>query len=542
MKVQYKVFLPLIFGLLIALGMILGAKFYPSENLANYSDFHKMKEVMYHINSSYVDSVNSDELIESAINKILFDLDPHSIYISAKELKEMNEDLQGDFEGIGIEFNILNDSIIVISPISGGPAEELGILAGDKIISIEDENVAGIGISNSEVIKRLKGKKGTKVKIVVYRRNEPKLLNFTIIRDKIPIYSVDAHYMIDNRIGYIKINRFSYKTAEEFEDAVIELKEKGLEDLILDLRGNPGGSLNSAFKVTNQFFNSKKLIVYTKGRSRERHEYESTRKGSFINGNLTILIDEGSASASEIVSGAIQDWDRGIIIGRRSFGKGLVQEQIMLSDHSALRLTVAEYFTPSGRCIQKPYLGGHADYYMDLMRRYENGEYMHKDSIDFPDSLKYTTAQGRIVYGGGGIMPDIFIPLDTSDMSDYLSEVNRQGLFYRFVLEYVDKERIVLQNKYKDVKNFDDNFFITKTLLNSFIQFVEQNGINRDGNGIEKSIEVITTQIKALIGRQLFGTNAYYKIINSIDKEYLKAIDVFRTKKYEELGIKSFSG
>jgi carboxyl-terminal processing protease len=541
MKLKYKVYLPIIFGLLLAIGMVIGAKLSPYNTTAKYSEVHKIQEVFYHINSSYVDSVNRTQLMDAAITEVLYKLDPHSVYIPAKDLMEMNESLHGGFEGIGVEFNILNDTIIVVSPIAGGPSAELGILAGDKIILIEDENVAGIGISTNDVIKKLKGKKGTKVKVSIFRRNEPELLDFTIVRDKIPIYSVDANYMIDDKIGYIKINRFSGKTADEFNMAINDLKEQGIENLILDLRGNPGGYLNPAAELADEFFGAKKLIVYTKGRSRGKEEYKSSRRGSFIDGNLIILIDEGTASASEIVSGAVQDWDRGIIIGRRSFGKGLVQEQINLSDHSAIRLTVADYYTPSGRCIQKPFSDGHGEYYLDVMRRYEHGELMNKDSIDFPDSLKFTTNGGRTVYGGGGIMPDIFIPMDTTELSDYLTNLNRAGLFFRFVLDYVDKNRESLTNNYPDIDKFQSRFSISTSLMNTFIQYAQDNGVERDFPDIEKSKRIITTQIKGLIGRQLFGSQAYFKIINQIDSEYLKAIEVFQTEKYDNL-LKDLEG
>ena len=380
----------------------------------------KFYSVLRLINTFYVDTVNETKLVENAINSMLKELDPHSVFIPKKDVQAANENLQGNFEGIGVQFNILHDTLVVIAPLSGGPSEKLGILAGDRILQIDDENIAGIGLTNEGVYKRLKGPKGTKVVVSIKRKGMLELLDFDIIRDKIPIYSRDAAYMVDEKIGYIKLNRFAITTRTEFAEAVDMLREEGMEDLILDLRGNVGGYLNIAIEIADDFFEKGKMLVYTKGEKSPKQENYSTSKGKFKEGKLLTLIDEGSASASEIVAGAIQDWDRGVIVGRRSFGKGLVQAQYQINDGSVIRLTTARYYTPTGRLIQKPYDNGTNEYRMDILSRINRGELAHADSIQFPDSLKFLTLNNkRTVYGGGGIMPDYFVPVDTSYYSDY---------------------------------------------------------------------------------------------------------------------------
>jgi len=405
-------------------------------------DIYKFSRAMGYISNFYVDTINGPKLIENAIVNLLKELDPHSVYIPKDEVKEMNEPLEGNFEGIGIQFNILHDTIYVISPISGGPSEKVGIRAGDRIININDEIVAGKGISNTGVRDRLLGEKGTIVIVSIKRKGVSELLQFTITRDKIPIFSVDAAYIIDKDIAYIKISRFASTTVDEFVEKAKKLKNDGAKSLILDLRDNGGGYLDKAIELADHFLDDKKLIVYTEGMRVPRKENLATINGIYQDGNVIVLIDEGSASASEIVAGAIQDWDRGIIIGRRSFGKGLVQQQLFLPDGSLIRLTVARYHTPTGRVIQKPYDQGLEEYEKELLTRYQQGELLNKDSINFPDSLKYYTLQNkRIVYGGGGIMPDIFVPLDTTSVSEFYSKMIRTGVLNSFVLDYIDKNR-----------------------------------------------------------------------------------------------------
>ena len=405
----------------------------------NNQQVFKLKKVLDLINIFYVDTVNQDRIVEDAISGMLGDLDPHSVYISKDEVKSMNEPLQGNFEGIGIEFNILHDTIIVVSPIPGGPSDKLGIRGGDRIVTIEGKNVAGIGIKTADVRKKLLGPKGTIVNVGIKRRGEKNILDYTITRDKIPLFSLDAAYIVDNKTGYIKLNRFSASTMKEYKEAIAKLQTQGIENLILDLEGNGGGYLNTAIELADEFLDDKKLIVFTKGRNDPKTEHFANQSGSFENGKLIVLIDEGSASAIEIVTGAIQDWDSGIVICRRSFGKGLVQRQYPLPDASEIRLTIARYYTPTGRCIQKPYDKGVKNYQKDLINRYNKGELTQQDSIHFPDSLKYQTlTRKRTVYGGGGIMPDIFVPLDTSEITDYYRDLIRKGVLNRFALNYAE--------------------------------------------------------------------------------------------------------
>ncbi|HPD65841.1 MAG TPA: S41 family peptidase [Bacteroidia bacterium] len=522
MDKKYNYLLPLLLSVMLAAGMIAGYKFNPYNKPAIVKEGGKLGEVIDMIDMAYVDSVNIEKLTENAIRQLLFELDPHSVYLTKEENIESYQDLQGNFEGIGIEFNILNDTIIVVSPISGGPSEAVGIKAGDKIIYVENELVAGKGISTTDVRKRLLGKKGTQVRIKVLRPGMKNLLEFTITRDKIPNSSIDAAFMIDKTTGYIKINRFSAQTVDEFTTKLAELVLKGMTGLILDLSGNPGGYLDAAIKIADQFLNGKKLIVYTEGRQRKRQNYYSTSSGMFTNGKLVIIIDEGSASASEILAGAIQDWDRGLIVGRRSFGKGLVQEPILLKDSSEIRLTVARYYTPSGRFIQKPYQNGVQDYYMEMYHRFSNGEVFSKDSNNFPDSLKYKTAKGRIVYGGGGIMPDIFVAVDTSANSALLSELNRKGIFPTFSLFYLDQNRQFLLKNYPDFETFNKNFQV-ESIRATFIQYAEKQKISVNPNQFERSKKIIYAQLKAFIARHLYGNDAFYQIINQINPEFQSA-------------------
>ncbi|MBL6963274.1 MAG: S41 family peptidase [Bacteroidetes bacterium] len=539
MNTKNQFLLPILFAIMVAFGMLIGTKFNPYPyRKSNSSKLDKISEVITDIDRAYVDTINKNSLINETILKLLQDLDPHSYYIDASEIEAVQQDLEGNFEGIGIEFNILRDTIIVVSPISGGPSEALGIHAGDKIILINDEVVAGIGIKNSDVRNKLLGKKGTKVTVQIKRYNEKDLLSFTITRDKIPLYSIDASYMADANSGYIKINRFSATTFEEFKKALKELQEAGMEDLIIDLSGNPGGYLNAAYDITNQFFSSRKLIVYTEGRMRKRKNYYSNGRGSFNSGKIVILIDEGSASASEILAGAIQDWDRGLVIGRKTFGKALVQEEFTLSDNSVIRLTVARYYTPMGRFIQKPYTHGSHDYYMEMYERYSNGQVYSQDSIHFNDTLKFTSANGRILYGGGGIFPDVFVPVDTIGNTHYLNQLIRSGVFTNFVLQYIDNNRSYLMARFPDFNSFDKRFS-SNSMMAEFIDFAEKSGVDYNQIEFEQSSKIINYQIKSLIARQLFETEDYYRVFNKLNNKFLKALEVLNSNKFEELGISS---
>jgi carboxyl-terminal processing protease len=485
------------------------------------------------VNYYYMDSVKNEKLVEDAIEGMLEKLDPHSVYVTPKELKEFNEPLSGNFEGIGIQFNILEDTITVISPIAGGPSDRLGILSGDRIVKIEGENVAGIKIKNEQVLKRLRGDKGTQVKISVFRKGLRDLLDFTIVRDKIPIYSVDASYMAEPGIGYIKLSRFAQTSTEEVRNGIKQLKQQGAKSIILDLQDNGGGLLNAAFEIADEFLTAGKKIVYTSGLHSQRKDYNSTQFGEFQQGRLVVLVDEGSASASEIVSGAVQDWDRGLLIGRRTFGKGLVQNQFPLPDGSALRMTIAQYFTPTGRCIQKPYGKGSDDYYKDLMNRYKRGELVNRDSIKFPDSLIYKTPAGRTVYGGGGIMPDIFIPLDTTGTSKYLTDLSRKGVVNSFALKYADNHRPELKSLYPDFNAFKKGFRITDQMLEELVNAGIKEGVAKDEKGFKSSKLIIVTQLKALLARDLYKPENFFEIINDLNDPYRKALEVLQSKEFE---------
>ncbi len=498
------------------------------------NELEKVNAFFYQLDRFYVDSIDNNDLITSVIRKTLEDLDPHSVYIPAEELKKMNEPLVGNFDGIGIQFNILKDTILVISPIAGGPSEKLGIRAGDKIVEIEDTLVAGIGITNNDVVSKLRGKKGTVVNVGISRKGEKNVMKFAITRDKIPIYSVDAGFMLNDETGYIKVNRFAANTVEEFKAKLAPMQEKGMKNLVLDLQGNGGGYLKTAIDLADEFLGPNKLIVYTKGRSFPKEESRATIAGNFEEGKLIVLIDEGSASASEIVSGAIQDWDRGLIVGRRSFGKGLVQKPFMLPDGSAMRLTISRYYTPSGRCIQRNYGDGIEAYYKERYDRYTSGELFSLDSISFPDSLKFFTDHKRIVYGGGGITPDLFTPLDTSNNSTMLTAMIRKGITNSFSLDFVEKDRRKLGKLYPDVIAFKQNFKLSEDNLAELKAMAEKEGIEWNESDFKKSEAVITARIRALIARNIFDSDAFYYVISDINEALQDALEILDSGNYDK--------
>ncbi len=520
---------PLIYACLLIAGIIMGAILTNKKQAATVASSSphkqngKLDNVLDFIEENYVDTINRKKLEENTLTAMLKQLDPHSDYIPASELEETNEPLQGNFHGIGIEFNIVNDTICVVHPIQGGPSERLGIKAGDRVVKVNSKNVAGIKITNKKVFEMLRGEKGTKVNVAVKREGQKQLLDFTITRGEIPIYSVDVSFMAEQNVGYIKVSRFAASTYDEFRKGFNKLTKQGMKKLIVDLRGNGGGYLNAAVDIADEFLSKGMLVVYTKGKSSPEKKYFATEKGSFENSKLVVLIDEGSASASEIVSGALQDNDRATIIGRRSFGKGLVQEQIEIPDGSAIRLTIARYYTPSGRCIQKPYNKGLEAYYSEEYDRYDKGELLHQDSIHFADSLKFKTVSGRTVYGGGGITPDIFVPIDTSYRSSYLNKVFYKGLVNDFSFSYADKNRASFSS-YKTASDFVKNYIPPQSLLNEFVAFATKNGIPNNEAQLKKSSAYLITQIKALIGRNLFDNDAYYPVLLKDDKVFIEAL------------------
>ena len=496
----------------------------------------KFSTLLNMLDRLYVDSINADELVETAIEKMLEELDPHSIYFSEEDLKASNEPLDGSFEGVGIQFNIFKDTIMVVTPIAGGPSERLGIMSGDRIVQVDEEPTAGVGITNKDVIRLLKGPKGTTVKCYIKRDGEKDLLEFDIVRDKIPIYSVVASHMIDDEIGYIKINRFAKTTMEELRSALYDLNAKGMQDLILDLQGNGGGMLRTAINMSDELLSGNKLIVYTEGRAFPREDTHASYKGLFEKGRLVVLMDGGSASASEIVAGAIQDWDRGLIVGRRSFGKGLVQRPINLGDGSAVRMTVQKYFTPSGRCIQKPYDEGVEAYRNDPITRFENGELHSLDSLKLPDSLKYTTnIKNRTVYGGGGIIPDIFVPIDTTSNSESFRKTLNKGLMNKYAHEYVDSKRAKLSKKYPTEEDFIYNYTLSEREVADFIAFVyEDSEIEITDEDWAVSGNAIKIRITAFIGRNLFEPSTFYRVIGGLNETLQEAIEILKDGRFEK--------
>jgi len=521
--------LPIIIAACLTAGILIGMYMpgregkNPHASISARND--KLGNIVNIIEANYVDSVNRLQLEEAAIPVMLKKLDPHSIYIPARDLKKANEPLEGNFDGIGISFNLMTDTILVISTIPGGPSEKAGLMAGDKIIYVNDSLMAGKSITDEDAMGMLKGPRGTVVKLKIMRKGHKDLLPFDITRDKIPRYSVDVAYMLNSNTGYLKINTFALTTFDEFMKGMEELKRDGMNKLILDLRGNSGGIMEAAIRIANQFLKKGQLIVYTQGRAQPRNDAFATGTGEFGEIELAILIDEWSASASEILAGAIQDNDRGTIIGRRSFGKGLVQEPVMFSDGSGMRLTVARYYTPSGRSIQKPYNEGTDKYYEDFHKLFERGESLVEDSIHFNNLPKFKTPGGRILYGEGGIMPDKFVPLDTSGLSEYFMKV-RSSLIYRFSLKYTEVNRETL-TKFTDAGTLE-KYLDSQALLDQFVQFAAQNGVKKDPVGLKESGRIIHTQLKAYIARNILDNKGFYPIWTEIDTTLKYAIDYLK--------------
>lgn len=491
----------------------------------------KLGTTLYLIDNFYVDTVNLDKVVEDAIIAALKELDPHSAYLSKKDLEKANEPLVGSFEGIGVTYQLIRDTITVIGPTPGGPSEKVGILAGDKFVKIDGEDAFGKKVDTEYVQKRLRGKKGTKVTVTVKRGNDKELMDFEIIRDKIPLNSINASFMMENKVGYIKLDRFAQDSDKEFKTAMEKLQAQGMRSLILDLRSNSGGYLNTAIDMVDEFLKADQLIVYTEGLHSKRQEWRSTDKGMYTEGNLVVLIDEGSASASEILSGAVQDHDRGVLIGRRSFGKGLVQRPFNLPDGAAIRLTTARYHTPTGRCIQRPYEKGTEDYYKEMTKRLEHGEYFHADSIHFPDSLKYKTDKGRIVYGGGGIMPDIFMPADTSFNSKLYTNLIRKGILNKYTVDYAMAQRETIKSQFQEFNKYNQQFQVTDAMIMDIRKQAEKEKITWNEEEYKRSEKYIKLQVKALIARNVWEMQQYYEVTLKEDPTIKKAIEVISNDK-----------
>ena len=529
MKNNNTRFIPFLLAICLIAGIAIGT-FYANHFSGNKlgiinTSSNKLNALLRIIDDQYVDTVNMGELVEEAMPQILSELDPHSSYIPAKDLEAVNADLKGSFSGIGIQFTIQNDTIHVNSVIQGGPSEKVGLMAGDRIVEVDDSAFVGKIVTNSEAMKRLKGEKGSKVKLGVYRPGEKDLLHFTVIRGNIPVKSIDAAYMINEKVGYIKVNKFGETTYPELLIALAKLNQKNFEGLIVDLRGNTGGYMAAAIQMVNEFLPNNRLIVYTQGRKSPREDYNSNGTGSNQKMPLVVLVDEGSASASEIFAGAIQDNDRGTIVGRRSFGKGLVQQPIEFSDGSAIRLTIARYYTPSGRCIQKPYeKGKESEYELDLLTRYEHGEFFSADSIKQDETEVYHTRLGRPVYGGGGIMPDIFVPQDTTGMTSYFRMAANRGLIIRYTFDYTDQNRSTLQ-KY-DTPEKMEAYLKGQNLLNKFAAWAEKKGLKRRNNLMMKSRRLFEMSLYGNIIYNMLGMEAYVEYLNESDKTVLKAVEI----------------
>jgi len=525
--------MPVIVGVTLILGVGLGIRLQSRKQTSSLpmlptTSHSKLDQVINLIEGNYVDTVNTKRIIEDAIPEVLKQLDPHTVYISAKEMQGVSEEMAGNFGGIGVQFSIQNDTVMVIDVVSGGPSQKLGIRAGDRIVKVGDSILVRKNLKNELVFKKLRGPKGTKVKVGIWRKGLPELINFDITRGDIPIYSVDVSYMIDSKTGYVKVGRFADKTYDEFMAALAKLDNGGAEQLIIDLRGNPGGYLNSVIRMVSEFLDKGELIVYTSGRTQPKKEVFAEKRGRYYGKRVVVLVDEYAASASEIFAGAIQDNDRGTIIGRRTFGKGLVQEQMFFYDGSALRLTVARYYTPSGRCIQKSYQKGTDDYYADISKRLVHGELMQKDSIHMADTVKYFTRLKRVVFGGGGIMPDVFVPADTTGNSTYFFKLFQKGLVYQYAFDYADKHREELSH----LKSGAEFTALLKkgSIFNDFLQYAVKNGVPNNEAGIKISGKIIETQLMAYIARNIIGEEGFYSIISNIDNTLLEAVKAINNK------------
>jgi carboxyl-terminal processing protease len=526
---DFQIRLPLLLTIAVAAGILIGATMADGSTTQNnlISGYLKFKEILTFVQRDYVDEVDTDDLVETAINRMLEKLDPHSVYIPAKDLELAKSQLEGEFEGIGIEFNIIKDTIYVVAPLSGGPSEEVGLVSGDKIVKVDGEVVAGVGVDNRKVFELLRGKKGTEVIVAIKRRSADELIDFTITRDKIPQESVDVSYMIDDEVGYIKVSRFAATTYDEFHDALEDLKSKGMTKLVLDLQGNPGGYMDRAINIADEMLSDNKMIVYTKGKQpRYNSEARAYREGIFENQPIIVLIDEGSASASEIVAGALQDNDRALIVGRRSFGKGLVQMPIPLDDGSELRLTISRYYTPSGRSIQKPYEAGAKEYGDDISNRFEHGELINPDSIHFEDSLKYETSKGRVVYGGGGIMPDYFVPIDTTNSRNkFLIALYSTNAVREYTLLYYQNNKAELEGMTYD--EFYNNFEVTDKMLGKIVDLVDETDVEYTLEDYEAGKERLRDQVKALIARSVWGNEGAYPVYNQRNDVLQEALKLF---------------
>lgn len=480
------------------------------------------------VNNLYVDNVDEEKIVENAVRGILENLDPHSSYSTKEETTSSQETMQGSFSGIGIQFNMQKDTLYVVQTIAGGPSEKVGILPGDRFIAVDDSIIAGRKLKNTDIMKRLRGPKGTKVNIKVKRGSNAELLEFRITRDDIPLNSIDAVYMADGKTGYIRLSRFAATSYKEFKDAITKLKKQGMQQLILDLTDNGGGYMQIAAQIANEMLNRGNLIVYTQGRKSPRQNLNADGSGTFRTQKVVVMINQFSASASEILSGAVQDWDRGVVVGRRSFGKGLVQREFLLPDSSSFRLTIARYYTPSGRNIQKPYVkGDREDYDKDIIDRYNHGELQSADSIHFADSLKHTTMRlHRTVYGGGGIMPDVFVPLDTTQYTDYHRRLVAKGIIPQFALRYVDKNRADLKAQYPDAQKFIKEFVVTEEMLNNLVDAGKAEKVDFDKSQFAKSKEMLRTFVKAAIANDLFSTGAYFQIVNEQNDIYKEALSI----------------
>ena len=528
--------LPIIIAITLAAGMLLGSTFFSGgRKLTDVAKgYAKFREVLMLVDNNYVDSVNTDELVDYSISKMLEKLDPHTAYFNTEEATAARSQLEAGFDGIGVEFNIYNDTVYVVTPLSGGPSETAGILSGDRIMSVNKEKLSGPGVSNAQVYKLLRGKRGTKVDLAIERTGLKENMDFGVVRDRIPTYSVDAAYMVDQEIGYIKVSRFSETTFDEFKSALKTLKDDGLKKLILDLRGNPGGYMERATSMADEFISGDKMLVYTEGKdTRYDRKTRSHVDGAFESGALVVLVDEGSASASEILAGALQDHDRALVVGRRSYGKGLVQMPIKLSDGSELRLTISRYYTPSGRSIQKPYEKGMGEEYSkDLSHRYESGEFFTADSIKFDKSKAYKTDGGRVVYGGGGIMPDIFVPRDTIMNSKYLFELFAKNIIREYALKYANENRQKLSKQ--PFAEYLKSFQISESMLAELVTDASKAGIKLNEVELKRSKPIILSQTKAIIGRYVWGrkqknglNNEVFQVLNPMDNVYQKAIQSF---------------